>query len=393
MRSQVRRLLARVSEVDIAKSVCRQREVQLRALRRVNGSPGSVSEFNGHVKAAWRGAIVQQGRRALGRVSPAERSKSQLVNSVGILTKDIEVCRCRETLGDRHPATLVAINNYASLLMAAGEQAAACALYLEVHAVRREMLGEDHPATLSSQNNLGVSRFASGDLAQAATLLHGAVDKRRAALGAEHPSTLRTMYNLGSALKARSQGDDLKVAEGLLREVLDARRAALGRAHPDCLKAYNALGSLLYQRRETEAAISIYREAFTTGLTALGDRHPIVLTSMNNLGNALHTRGLQQMETFGAPADSPGKVELDEAAQLLRDALERSRDVLGAQHMDTLISSSNLGVLLRNRGDRLDEAKDLIRVAVEGVAEARTVLGDTHPHVSHMQEGLTELEA
>ena len=62
----------------------------------------------------------------------------------------------RETLGDRHPCTLISINNLGSLLQAKGDLAAAEALYREALVVQRETLGNRHPNTLNSIHNLGL---------------------------------------------------------------------------------------------------------------------------------------------------------------------------------------------------------------------------------------------
>lgn len=307
----------------------------MRVIREALGTGvlGLPEAFNARVKTAVRSAIVQQGRRALSRIPREERAKSSLVDNLGLVIKDVEVSGCRETFGNRHPSTLVAINNYASLLMTAGEVEAAGPMYLESYAARREMLGEEHIDTLMSQNNLGVSRYASGDLVQATSLLRDALAKRRAVIGSSNPSSLKTMHNLALALKAQGQLDE---AESLLRETLDGRCMILGNTHVDTLKSLNALGSLFYQRGDFDKALPLYREAVSVGREVLGERHPVVLSSMNNLGNALHTYGLKRVDVLDEPTDDPGREEMDEAAKLLREAHEISRDVLGAQHLDTL---------------------------------------------------------
>ena len=61
----------------------------------------------------------------------------------------------RETLGNRHPSTLISINDLGVLLKAKGDLAAAEPLYREALKGRRETLGSRHPHTLTSINNLG----------------------------------------------------------------------------------------------------------------------------------------------------------------------------------------------------------------------------------------------
>ena len=76
----------------------------------------------------------------------------------------------RETLGDRHPDTLLTINNLGGLLKGKGDLAAAEPLLREALEVQRETLGDRHPDTLISMNNLGVLLEDKGDLAAAELL-------------------------------------------------------------------------------------------------------------------------------------------------------------------------------------------------------------------------------
>ena len=80
----------------------------------------------------------------------------------------------RETLGDRHPDTLISINNLGAVLYAKGDLAAAESLYREALEVQRETLGGRHPDTLTSISNLGTLLHAKGDLATAEPLLREA---------------------------------------------------------------------------------------------------------------------------------------------------------------------------------------------------------------------------
>ena len=64
----------------------------------------------------------------------------------------------RETLGNRHPSTLIAINKLASLLREKGDLAAAKLLYLEVVKAQRQTLGVHHRDTRVSNNRLALLR-------------------------------------------------------------------------------------------------------------------------------------------------------------------------------------------------------------------------------------------
>ena len=101
----------------------------------------------------------------------------------------------------------------------------------------------------------------------------------------------------------------------------------------------------------------------------------------SNLGNLLHTRGYRRKT----------QADLQEAYPLLHEAVQMSVEALGAEHIQTLISRSNLGACLRTMG-REEEASSLIRAAVEGIAEYRKQLGDANPDSALLHSGMEQFE-
>ena len=77
-------------------------------------------------------------------------------------------------------------------------------LYREVLEVRRENLGDRHPDTLISMNNLGLLLQDNGHLAAAELLLCEALEGMRETLGNQHPSTL-TVINALAQCAAEGQ--------------------------------------------------------------------------------------------------------------------------------------------------------------------------------------------
>ena len=69
----------------------------------------------------------------------------------------------RETLGNRHPHTLIAMGTLAVELHSQGKYDEAEPLFREVLEATRETLGNRHPDTLTSINNLGLLLKAKGD--------------------------------------------------------------------------------------------------------------------------------------------------------------------------------------------------------------------------------------
>ena len=94
-----------------------------------------------------------------------------------------------------------------------------------------------------------------------------------------------------------------------------------------------SLPSLQAHDNRTDAA-PLLREALQASRETLGKRHPTTLTSINNLGMLLKEQG-----------------DLVRAAPLLRKALQARRGSLGNWHPDTATSMNNIGALLVLQGD------------------------------------------
>ena len=104
----------------------------------------------------WRGA----GADARDPAYLPDDLVTQLLLARGCAREALEACR--ETLGDRHPRTLAAMNNLGTLLMNKGDLAAAEPLCREALKGMRETLGDRHPTTLSCIRNLGALLQGAG---------------------------------------------------------------------------------------------------------------------------------------------------------------------------------------------------------------------------------------
>jgi len=124
-------------------------------------------------------------------------------------------------LGPRHPTTLSALHNLATVTRRLGDTRGAETLYLELVESRREVLGEHHAQTLNTINNLGELYLHADRPTEAAPWIERALADRLSALGEGHPDSIDSWIALAK----------LRVAQGRSREAVDAARRALDLAH------------------------------------------------------------------------------------------------------------------------------------------------------------------
>ena len=129
-------------------------------------------------------------------------SELELVTQRGLQLHEEELRASRETLGDRHPDTLSAIDSMATLLEDMGQLEEARPLYEEALRARRETLGYRHQETLLSISNMGQLLQAMGQLEEARALYEEALHASREVLGDRHPETLALLDSINTLHEA-----------------------------------------------------------------------------------------------------------------------------------------------------------------------------------------------
>jgi hypothetical protein len=81
--------------------------------------------------------------------------------------------------------------------------------------------------------------------------------------------------------------------------------------------------------------------------------------------------------------------QLDEAAQIQKEVLEKRRRILGEEHPDTIMAMGNLANTLGDQG-QLDEAIALLEV---GVQQMKQIYGDEHHRTRMASRNLARLIA
>ena len=125
-------------------------------------------------------------------------------------------------LGEKHPTTLSALNNLATLTRAVGDLERAELLYMEVVELRREVLGNLHAQTLNSLNNLGEHFLKLGDPESAAPYIEEARQGRLTALGAHHIDSIESLVAIAKLRRAQHRATEAAASLAEARALADA---------------------------------------------------------------------------------------------------------------------------------------------------------------------------
>ncbi len=132
----------------------------------------------------------------------------------------------------------------------------------------------------------------------------------------------------------------------------------------------NQMAVELYHHGEYTQAIIVGKQALERTRRLVGDKHPAVVTSLNNLAAFYKEQGCY-----------------DEAEPLFKQALNLGRHLLGNEHPDLVQGLNNLGTLYHDRG-RYSEAEPLLK---QSLILRRRLLGDKHPDVAQSLNNLALL--
>jgi CHAT domain-containing protein len=277
-----------------------------------------------------------------------------------------EVRELDRSVGERHPATLRAMNNLAVTYLALGRPAEALPLQEKVLRLRSEVQGERHPATLTAMGNLAVTYRALGRPAEALPLEEKVLRLRSEVLGERHPDTLTAMNNLASTYRALGRpAEALPLEEKVLRLSIEVQ----GERHPDTLRTMNNLAATYLALARPAEALALQEKVLRQSTEARGERHPETLSAMNNLAA---TYG-----ALGRPA---------EALPLQEKVLRLRTEVQGERHPETLTAMNNLALTYRDIGQP-QRAAALSSVYVAGAEWQRAQPGLSQENRQSVFEG------
>ncbi|RAJ71381.1 tetratricopeptide repeat protein [Streptomyces sp. Amel2xB2] len=266
------------------------------------------------------------------------------------------VSASRRLLGEEDWSTLMARHNLATGLRLLGRYAEAYDVDLETLRKRETILRARHPDTLGSANSCARDLRLMGRYQEALARQQLGVRRHVQVLGPQHPKTLWARHNL--VLCERRAGTSKQDTGEVLAGLLEQQEQTYGRRHFTTLALITDFGNYLRARGDLTGARELITEAENGYRRLLGQAHPVPTGMQTNAGLVLQAEG-----------------DRDGALNLFEQALIGLRTLLGDDHPVTLGCALN-AACGRNFTGRLEEAVELSR---DTLRRARHALGEDHP--------------
>ena len=198
----------------------------------------------------------------------------------------------RSSLGDLHPATLVAKNNLGFTLLKLGCLTQARELLEAAWQDCHRVVGKHHPDTLAAMENLALALNNDGELERARSLHKKVLKWRRRSLGEDHPQTLEAMGNLASTINniavALRNAGNLEDALPLQMKALEMMVKAYGDESLSAASAYSATGALYKLMGESEEASRYFHKSLEIRERELGSDAELSLLVRTRLRGLMH---------------------------------------------------------------------------------------------------------
>ncbi|MDX2132391.1 MAG: serine/threonine-protein kinase [Planctomycetota bacterium] len=181
-------------------------------------------------------------------------------------------------MGPRHPHTLGATMNLASLLTDRGDVQEAERLLVGLIESWRQAVPEDHPGATLARSELAGLYMKTGRLREAEATYRAVLAIEVGALGEDHPSTARTRANLGLVLEKQERVDE---AREELERAWRVLHDALGPGHADTMSVASSLLSM-YESADWPDAVRAMVPALVQTLRAVAADETASPTMLND---------------------------------------------------------------------------------------------------------------
>jgi tetratricopeptide (TPR) repeat protein len=235
----------------------------------------------------------------------------------------------KRTLGEEDPKTLTCMNNLASVVIDASEEEE---LNRRAFEGRKKVLGSLHPQTLRSMYNLAASLWSLGRGAESENFSRQSMEgfEKVSGFGPDHPDTWVAVRNLARALSL--QGKYNESAEMYHKAIKGFKRIPFMEKSVG-LPVMHELAVLFQQHKDYAQSETVWRELAERSEEILGKNHPQTITGTGNLAMVLY-----RQDSFS------------EAEALWREVVARLEEVHGTENHESLTYMSNLATVLNDLG-------------------------------------------
>ena len=287
----------------------------------------------------------------------AEARLGAVLNDMGVMAEAERLFRHARPIvaaetGLQSEEYLHLIMNLGTSLLRQGDALGAEALVREALDSATAEFGESHELTLTALNSLATVLWEQNRITDTEEVLRRIVEVEQKR-GLQTTAAFVHMDNLAFVLTARGKLDE---AESMHRRALEGFRALLGEGSPHTLIAMRNLADLHFNRGEIDEAAELASKALAIERAQQGESQRLV-NALNDLGKYRRAQG-----------------RYEEALELIREAVERSSRISGAENPETLNARSNLCRALVAM-ERFDDAR---REHAELTSIMRRTLGMEH---------------
>jgi serine/threonine-protein kinase len=213
---------------------------------------------------------------------------------------------------------------------------------------------------------MGRAYSSLGALAQSEALLTKEYDRAKKDLGDDHPATLSLGAELVTALYMNWK---LKPAERLARDIIERQRRVLGPEDYETSVTESHLAGLLVNEGQFDEAIELHSHSLAVSRRQTNTDPLALLDEESNLA-------FLRLKV--------GKAGPQEAERLFREQIEGYRQRYGPTNLKTLVTISELAIVL-DMGKRFDEE---IALLLPALRDGKTALGAEHPRMRDLANNL-----
>nr|WP_329338966.1 FxSxx-COOH system tetratricopeptide repeat protein [Streptomyces sp. NBC_00663] len=250
--------------------------------------------------------------------------------------------------------TLLASRGYAADLRADGEFRDAFEEDSRTFSGLNRLIGGAHNATLSASHNLAWSKYFMESAEAAVRQQQSTYDQRCQVMPQDDPWTWIAYGDLGTFYREAGQ---LEASEQYLTEARNQLHAIEGERSPHTLNVVASLGLTLIRMGRVQHGQPLLQNAHVGFRGLWGDDHPSTMSCHLAVAAGLHAEGLT------------AKGRTAEAAEYIREELDRYVRTFGDNHPFTGICRNNLALYLLGREETAAEAAEHARKAVRQLKE------------------------